>query len=147
VLKNLLLGDVRQSPYALDGVLVRLSAFGGDVRHGSQDFELSFEEGDAVDGDEELELEPEREGVEGGADELQDPPPPEAAPHELVAAHERLQGAYAALREVLAVNEQELTALRKSNAELQGLVREREKMIGDLQHLQRTDPNYNNPKE
>jgi len=28
-----------------------------------------------------------------------------------------------------------VTALRKSNAELQGLVREREKMIGDLQHL------------
>jgi len=59
------------------------------------------------DGDEELELEPEREGVEGGADELQDPPPPRRLRTKLVAAHERLQGAYAALREVLAVNEQE----------------------------------------
>jgi hypothetical protein len=63
--QHLVLTDVRVSPYALDEVLVRLSAIGGDVRPGSQGFVLAF--GEPTDEAEEGDSEGDSEG-EGDSD-------------------------------------------------------------------------------
>jgi len=97
LLKNLLLVTWRQSPYALDGVLVRLSAFGGDVRHGSQDFELSLKKAMRLTATKNLSSSRSAK-ARGGADELQNRRPPRRLRTNSCCA-QRLQGAYAALRE------------------------------------------------
>ncbi len=152
VLPNLVLSDVRPSPYTVDEVIVRFSASGGNVRSGTQRLDLLF--GDEEEEDEEGEAEPELVGDDGG--ELS--PEGSVDSSELIQAHERLQREHefltgalhssdtersslreevAILRRSLAADEEQAQAYQRAIGELRGLVQEREKMISDLQHLQR----------